>query len=89
MFNIALFVFVIQNKDYVFSKEFIVNVESYTSRVIDEIKQKLYIEELNENNSVTNNEAVIPSENISSDTVIYGINYDSNSKNVIDFEYEF
>lgn len=26
--------------------------------------------------------------NISSDTVIYGINYDSNSKNVIDFEYE-
>ena len=55
MFNIALFVFVIQNKDYVFSKEFIVNVESYTSRVIDEIKQKLYIEEINENNSVTNN----------------------------------
>ena len=55
MFNIALFVFVIQNKDYVFSKEFIVNVESYTSRVIDEIKQKLYIEEINENNSATNN----------------------------------
>ena len=67
MFNIALFVFVIQNKDYVFSKEFIVNVESYTSRVIDEIKQKLYIEEINENNSATNNtynESIVSNEGL-------------------------
>ena len=61
MFNLAVIVFCIQNKDFIFTKEFIKKMDEYNSNVTGKILNVFgsFFEEENNNNTINNNENVL------------------------------
>ncbi len=57
MFNLAVIIFCIQNKDYIFTKEFIKKIDEYNSNATEKILNVLgsFFEEGEENNNMINN----------------------------------
>lgn len=61
MFNLAVIVFCIQNKDFIFTKEFIKKMDEYNSNMTGKILNVFgsFFEEENNNNTINNNENVL------------------------------
>ena len=61
MFNLAVIVFCIQNKEFIFTKEFIKKMDEYNSNMTGKILNVFgsFFEEENNNNTINNNENVL------------------------------